>query len=410
MPRFIFALLLSLLLSATESSGENWNRFRGPDGTGVSSAKNLPVKWDASNIRWRTDLKAGGQSSPISWEDKIFLTTATKSDKGIVRDLVCLDKKTGKINWRQTCSVGSAESLHSMNTWASATCATDGQRVVAFFGIGGIHCYSIDGKKIWSKDLGEFVSPWGVAASPIILGDMVIQNCDSDEEAYITALDKNTGKEIWKTDRFNIRGWSTPLLIKTPQREELVMNGDHGIQSYNPKTGEEYWLCKSFIGRGSPLPAVGEDNMLYVLNGKPGPIYAVKPGGKGDVTKTHMVWNTKRTGGRDLPSPVWVDGFLFVVNMKGIASCYDPKTGEELWRDRLGSNHTFSAATTSANGLIYANDEAGNTFVIKPGKKMDIVATNSMGDRDDEIFRSALLPGDGVLYIRSNQALYCVGQ
>jgi outer membrane protein assembly factor BamB len=411
---FLLTTLLSISVAFTASqSGAadgDWPGYRGGDGSGHTQESGLPVKWTEKDVVWRTELSGIGQSSPCIWGEQIFVTTAAKNDDGKVERFVqCIERGNGKVIWKQLASTGVGESLHSMNTWATPTCATDGKRVVAFFGPGGIHCYGMDGDKIWSKDLGEFPGGWGIAASPIILGNLVIQNCDATGPSYLIALNKETGKQVWRTDRKALPkgGWSTPILIDTGKRKELVLNGEFGAQGYNPETGADYWYCKSFNGRGSPIPAWGQ-GLLYVVNGKPGDIYAVRPGGQGNVTASHMAWHTKRGGDRDLSSPIVVGDYVFVVSMKGIATTYDAKSGKELWQKRLGGN--FSGPPIAANGLIYLQDEAGTTAVVRPGKDLDVVAKNPINATDDEIFRASPSPSRGQIFVRSNRALYCIGK
>jgi outer membrane protein assembly factor BamB len=295
-----------------------------------------------------------------------------------------------------------------MNSFATPTCAADGERVVAFFGRGGIHCYDIDGKQLWAHDLGTFPGPWGTGASPIIVDDMVVQNCDAAGESHLTAFDKRTGKIVWRTDRGNLPrgGWNTPIIIDAGTRRELILNGEHGVRGYDPTTGTEHWFCRGFNGRGTPTPAFGHGK-LFVINGKPGDVYAVQVGGEGDVTESRMVWHTRRGGGRDLSSPILAGNHLFVVNMMGIGTCYDATNGKELWRARLDGK--FSASPIAAGGLIYIQNEAGKTFVIRPdSEKLDIVSSNTIGAPEKEIFRSTLAPSAGRLYFRSNRAVYCI--
>ena len=407
MVAFTLSCLLASALSARADT--NWPRFRGPLGTGHSTGGSLPTKWDAKSITWKVKLPGRGQSSPSIWGDRIFLTSASKTAAGAIeRNVFCVDRTSGKILWKDTASSGPAERLHKMNMWATATCATDGECVLAFFGDGGMHCYTVEGKKVWSRELGKFAGAWGTAASPIILGDMVVQNCDAEGKSYLLAVDKKTGQDIWRTERRNLPkgGWSTPILIDTGRRKELVLNGEFGVQGYNPTTGEEYWFCKGFNGRGTPVPAVGH-GLVFVVNGKPGDIYAVRPGGSGDVTKTRMAWHTKRGGGRDLPSPILVGDYVFTVSMSGIGACYDATSGKELWQERLGGK--FSASPIVAGGLVYAQTEAGETLVIKPGKSYQLVARNSLGDVDD-VFRASPAASDGQLFLRSGNTLYCIGK
>ena len=244
---------------------------------------------------------------------------------------------------------GEPEKSHKMNGWATASCCTDGQYVFASFGKGGIHCYTVDGKHVWSKQLGEFESGThrGTAASPVLAGNLVILNGDSESDHALFGLNKMTGETVWKTDRPKWEGYSTPVPIDAGGHVELALNGENFVAGYDPATGKELWKCKSFAGRGEPLPAPG-NGVLYVVNGLAGDMYAVKPGGSGDVTKTHMLWHTPRRGGRDGPSPLLVNNFLIVCNMGGIGCCYDAATGTELWKTRIGDK--ISASPIAAGG------------------------------------------------------------
>ena len=397
----LLTLLFIPLLQA-----ETWTHFRGPQGTGVTSQANVPNKWDKDSVQWKIQLPGTGQSSPVNWGDKLFLTSATEGGK--VRHTLCIDKATGKIIWNKTVPCNNPEELHRMNSHATPSCATDGKHVVSFFGPAGLHCYDLDGKKIWSRtDLGDFPGDWGIAGSPIILGDAVIQNCDSAGPSYLLAVDRKSGKTLWKTPRQEKPkgGWSTPILINTGTRSELLLNGEFGVKGYNPSTGSELWFCKSFNGRGSPVPFFAH-GLAYTVNGKPGDVYAVKPGGSGDVTKSRMAWHAKRKGGRDLPSPAVIGNHLIITAMNGTTMCYEAKSGNPLWAERLEG--AFSGSPLIANGLYYIQNEAGDSFVVKPGKTLDVVSRNSLPTKSGEIFRATIVPIDGRLFFRSSTSLYCV--
>ncbi len=400
-------LLLPLLLIASSLiANNNWNTFRGPTGIGNADGK-VPTQWSDKSVKWQIQLPGTGQSSPVNWGNKLFLTSA--SGNGSVRSVLCIDKDKGETIWRKDIPCQNPEEVHKMNSHATPSCATDGERVVAFFGPAGLHCFAADdGKKLWSRtDLGDFPGSWGIAGSPIFLDDAVIQNCDSTGPSYLLAVDKNTGKTIWKTERETKPrgGWSTPILIDTGKRKEIVLNGEFGVKGYSAKSGEELWFCKSFNGRGSPIPYYA-NGLVYTVNGKPGDIYVVKAGGSGDVTKTHMAWHAKRKGGRDLPSPAVIGEYCFVTAMGGTTCCYDAKTGDLIWADRLDG--AFSGSPLVANGLYYVQSESGTTYVIKPGKTMKVVATNSIPAKQGEIFRATLSPIGGDIFIRSSSTLYCV--
>ena len=417
MPRASFAVGVLLatvfvcLMTASSGAAEpNWPRFRGPDGSGHCDQEGLPVRWGPDDVIWRVELEGRGHSSACTWGDRVFFTTTLDTDAGQTERIVlALNPADGKTLWRHVASVTGSEKLHKMNSYASPTCATDGQRVVAFFGPGGIHCYDLDGKPLWSRNLGDFPGTWGTAASPVIVDNLVIQNCDAEGDGYLVALDKQTGDVVWKTLRPDRPkgGWNTPIMIDTGSRRELIVNGEYGVRGYDPTGGRELWFCKSFNGRGTPIPAFGH-GLLHVISGKSGAVYAVRPGGSGDVTESHMVWHTPRVGGRDLSSPILVDDYLFVVNMAGIGTCYNATTGKELWQERLEG--AFAASPIAVGGLIYVQNEAGQTLVIKPGDSLEVVARNDLPASDSEIFRSTMAPYKGRFIIRSNRAVYCVGK
>ncbi len=400
------AALLSVALSAASlSAEENWPRWGGPDGSSHTAETGLPLSWTDADVSWKTSLEGFGQSMPCIWGDKIILTTAL--DEGAQRVVLAIDRRTGRQLWKHVAWTGEPESSHKMNGHASATCATNGKVVVAFFGRGGLHAYSLDGEPLWSRDLGQFDGPWGTAASPIFHRDLVIQNCDSESpEASLLAVDWRTGETVWSTPREVIRGWSTPIVIDSGDREELVLNGHSHIQGYDPATGQELWRCKTFSGRGEPVPAFAHGK-LFVVNGLMGDIYCVRPGGDGDVTETHRLWHTPRRAGRDLPSPVVIGNYLLACSMPGILFCYDCETGKEMWKERIGPK--FASTPLVAERHAYFQSEDGQTIVVEPGPEMKTVAQSKLETPTDELFRASIVPCQGQLFIRSNKHLYCIG-
>jgi len=406
---FVTAALGITLVSLATAAHNNWPCYRGPTGLGEYAGE-MATQWCDDDVTWRTDLGGRGHSSPCIWGERIYITAAIKTDDNEVeRSVIAVDRNDGKIAWRQVASVGGAESVHGMNSFATSTCATDGKHVVAYFGRGGLHCFDTEGKSLWSLDLGEFPGPWGTAASPIILGEVVIQNCDAAGKSSLIAFHLDSGKVAWKTERADKPrgGWNTPILINAGERNELIVNGEFGVKGYDPATGRELWFCRGFIGRGTPIPAVG-NGLLVVLNGKPGDVYAVQPGGEGDVTETRMEWHTPRRGGRDCGSPIMVENRVIVANMTGICTCYQATTGKELWQARLGGN--FTGSPVICQGLVYIQNEAGETIVIKPDDKLNVVARNEIEVAEGELFRSSLAPSDGQIFMRSTTTLYCVGK
>src|SRR5262245_6988362 len=265
---------IAIFALASTALADDWPGWRGPEGDGHSHASNVPVHWDAKSVKWKIPLPGIGQSTPVVYGDRIFLTATL--DNGKKRLVLGLDRRTGKILWQQQAWEGTPEPSHKMNGWASATCATDGERVIAFFGKGGIHCYSVDGQPLWTRELGEFPGPWGTSACPLIVGDLVIQNCDAVKQASIVALDKRTGQTVWETPRLapDRGGWSTPVLVRAGERQEVVVNGEKAVTAYDVATGKALWSCKSFNGRGEPTVTPG-NGLIYVINGLQGDIYAI---------------------------------------------------------------------------------------------------------------------------------------
>jgi outer membrane protein assembly factor BamB len=404
--------VFSLHLLPDLAAEPDWSDWRGPTRDGHSTDPNLPTQWSADDIEWKVPLGGEGHSSPCVWGEQIFLTRS--DNRGAQRFVFCINRGDGEKVWEKLAWEGTPEPTHNMNGWASASCATDGELVFAFFGKGGgLHCYTTGGVKVWDTGdkLGDFEGPWGTAATPVLYKNLVIQNCDADRNAFLIAFDKKTGEEAWKTKREDFRGWSTPVLIEVDGKMELALNSHSGVYAYDPATGKELWYCKGYNGRGSPTVTPGANGLLHVVNGKPGDVYAIKPGGRGDVTNTHQVWHTTRRGGRDLPSPIVVDGQMLVVSMQGVLTSYDSDTGKELWKDRLGGN--YCAAPIAYKGLaFFLNEDNGEVVAVKPDKKLNIVAKNqiSNGESSEELFRSALVPDDGQLLLRSTTTLYCIGK
>jgi outer membrane protein assembly factor BamB len=384
----------------------NWSGWRGPNRNGHSDETGLPATWSPSSIQWKTPLKGSGQSSPVIWEDRIFLTSAI--DKGKQRLVICLDRQTGKLQWEQVAWEGVPEPSHRMNGWASSTCTTDGTHVYASFGRGGLHCYTVAGQHVWSQDLGALEGPWGTAACPLLVGNLLIQNCDADVEAYLIAVNKLTGQTVWKVPRPNHRGWSSPILVDTGKRQEVVVNGHEGVVAYAPQTGKTLWSCRCPRGRGTPTvtPAGG---VIYALNGLGGGgAYAIRTGGSGDVTDQQRLWITERRT-RDLPSPIIIGQTMLVMSLRGsILSGYDTRTGQELWKERIGGQ--VSASPVAYGGLAFFIDEAGETIVVDPTGPKHILRRNTLGGGTDEIFRASITPFQGRAFLRSDRMLYCVGQ
>ncbi len=425
-------------------AGANWPSFRGSDHSGVAEDQNLPNKWDGktgANILWRTPIPGLAHSSPIVWGQQIFVTSAVSSDPhasfkpGLYGDgeasedrspqkwtLFALDKKSGKILWQRVAYEGvPREKRHMKSTYASSTPATDGRIVVAWFGSQGVYAYDLSGRLLWKVDLGRLnlgaydipTYEWGTASSPIIWNNLVILQCDNQDDSFVIALDAETGKQVWKTDREELPSWATPTVGMTSNGPELVTNAPNFIRGYDPRTGKELWRLGHSSKITAPTPLYSADQFLIASGRQPErPIFAVKAGARGDLTlpegKTSsdaVVWS-RTARGSYMPTPLLYQGLLYVLNNDGVFSCYDWKTGEEIYRRRLpviGSG--FSASPVAADGKIYLSNEDGDMLVIAAGRKFEHLGTNSIG----ELTMASPALSEGVMYVRSALSVFAVG-
>jgi outer membrane protein assembly factor BamB len=426
-------LLLLILGSSISAAGlptTNWAHWRGPSMQGYSDDTKVPLTWgDTQNLVWKTKLPGTGNSTPIVWGDRIFLT-ASSSD-GLERYVLCFRASDGKLLWQQTASRGIPPGKsHSWNGYASASCTTDGTHVYAFFGTPGLFCYDLEGKQVWHHSFGIFTSDadWGTAASPFLYEDLVIQNCDNDgpralpagkqsaeaaPEALV-ALNKRTGKVEWTTRRDMGRGFSTPCLIPTAGgRIDLVLNGPLAVVGYDPKTGTERWRCKRSAGGdqqrfGEPLPVFNSE-ALFIESGRPGPCQGLRLPGDGDVTSSHVLWTGARKGHRDVASPILVEGLVYAADNKGLLSCIDLKTGKELYTERIGNGKALASPVLVCGKLLFVLDD-GVTVVLEPGPKLQIAGRNKLGTGASLDFGASPAIANGRLYLRSQSFLYCIGE
>lgn len=427
--RIVWAVCCTAVLFVWHAShraeAENWPGWRGPTGDGQSGETDLPLKWDGEqvNLRWKTAIPGEGHSSPIIWEDRVFLTTCDLQTQA--RQLLCLDQQTGQIRWQTTVFKSPLETRHRFNSFASGTPATDGERVyVAFLKVDGstidapnvgaprpvtpgeivVAAYDFNGRAVWKAVIGEFVSAHGFCSCPVIYKDQIIINGDHDGDSYLAAMDKQTGQLLWKRSReHQTRSYVTPLIREIAGRPQMVLSGSQHVASYNPETGERLWWVdgptEQFVSS-----MVFDGEKFYLTAGYPTyHVMAIDPRGAGNVTQTHVVWH-KTNAKCYVPSPVVVDGYLFVADDHGIANCFDTRTGERLWRERLGRH--FSTSLVSADGLVYFLDDDGRTSIIRPGPEPDVLATNGIGEE----CRASPAIAQGCLYFRGTQHLFCIGR
>jgi outer membrane protein assembly factor BamB len=436
-----------IALPAEKKSVEpmHWPMFRGPQASGVADGQHPPTAWDTTkneNVKWRTDIPGLALSSPIIWGERMFLTTAVSAkgeepfrhglygDVDSVNDdsahtwkVLCLDRKTGEIIWDQTAHEGvPAFKRHTKSSHANSTMVTDGERVVAFFASEGMHCYDMDGKLLWKKDLGKldsgwFFDPsyqWGFAASPILYKGMIILQCDVQSNPFIAAFRIEDGSEIWRTARNEITSWGTPNVIEHEGHAEVVTNGTKGIRGYDPMTGAELWTLSPNSEVTAPTPIFAH-GLIYVTSGyRPiQPIYAIRPGQKGDISlakgetsSAAIAWSVDK-GGPYMPTPIVYGDYLYTCANNGILTCWDAKNGEVKYKKRLGHmGGGYSASPVAADGRIYFPSEDGEVFVVRAGAEYELLATNPMG----EVIMATPAISDGIIYVRTLKAIYGIGQ
>lgn len=416
------AIFLGALLLPCLAMAENWPEWRGSRRDGTSAEKNLPLKWSGTqNVKWKTELPGPGNSTPIVWENKVFITQAV--DNGARRLLIAFDRTSGKKLWEKGTDFPQREATHDTNPQCSSSPATDGERVIAWFGSAGVFCYDLEGKEIWKRDLGKHEHEWGYAASPVIHNDLVFLNFGPGPQSFLVALNKKDGQEIWRYDieekhykerkdgfagqNTGVTGtWSTPIIVNAEGREDLVMTVGDKMIGLDPKTGKEIWFCRGLNPLIYTSPVFGE-GLIVANGGFHGPDMAVRPGGKGDVTDTHKVWEGGRTANR-LGSAVIKDGYMFLPTMPGMAECIDLKTGKTVWNERIRGSGAKNDTWTSmvlAGDRIYVVNQSADTIVLRASPKFEILQVNPL---DNEMCNSSIAASNGDIFIRTHKNLWCI--
>jgi outer membrane protein assembly factor BamB len=401
--RIPIALLLTVIGVGVRA--EDWPQFRGPTGQGHSAERGVPLDWSESrNVKWKTPVPGRGWSSPVVAAGRVWLTTSVKGNGASLRALA-FDADTGRevVNV-EVFHIRNAELLNAKNSHASPTPIVEGDRVFVHFGAEGTAALSTSGDIVWKTRL-PYQSQHGNGGSPVLYGDLLILNCDGSDEAFVVALDKRTGKTRWKTSRRQPwdQAYTTPLVIRVGERDQLVSVGAYRAAAYDPQTGKEIWRVSYADGFSNvPRPVYG-NGLVYIATGFQQPsLLAVRPDGVGDVTKTHVAWILRRAAPLT-PSPLLVDGEIYVVNDGGIASCLDARTGEPFWQQRLGGEH--SASPVFADGRIYFLNEEGVTTAIAPGKSFRRLATSTL----DGATLASMAVSSGSMFIRTDTHLYRLG-
>ncbi len=462
--------IATLVAMAMNISGANWPQFRGPNGLSIGEGAEPPTHFGPeSNVLWSVDLPAGN-SSPIVWSNRIFLTTYDKTKI----ETLCLDRRDGKILWRQTAPATKFESAHKLSGPATPTPVTDGERVIVYFGSVGLLAYDLDGREQWRKPLNQPLVEFGSGSSPIIAGELVILICDQDDGSFLLALDKRTGKQVWRVERPEFRrAFATPLVWRHDDSEELVVPGSVWLTSYRPKDGAELWRYSGTSRVATSSPVIGDGllfNACWNIGGDAGAkltmppfeefaaendrnkdakisreevpagpvrdrftqmdinrdgfvspaewqmmremfdkaenaVIAIKPGGHGDITKSHLVWKSTRS----LPyvsSPLFFRGRVFTVKNGGLFSCYDAVTGSVVYQDeRLDAGGDYYSSAVAVGQKIFVASQQGVMLVIVPGDELKVLARNRLGE--PVMATPAIV--DGKLYVRTATKLFAFG-
>jgi outer membrane protein assembly factor BamB len=423
----------------------SWPSFRGPQASGVADGQHLPDAWDGPtrrNVLWRVPVPGLAHSSPVVWGDRVFVTSAISSDPGasfrpgLYGDgdasadrtphtwmVYAFDTRRGTRLWERVAHQGvPAEKRHIKSTYASSTPATDGRVVVAWFGSHGVHAYDVTGRFLWKTDLGRLdlgaydvpSYEWGTASSPVIWNGLVILQCDTQADSFLVALDVDTGRVVWKTDRDEIPSWGTPTVAETTAGPVLVTNASNYIRGYDPRIGRELWRLGGSSKITAPTP-VFAGGLFVIASGRAPerPIFAVRPSARGDLTlpagrsgSDAIAWSWTGRGSY-MPTPLAYQGILYVLANNGILDAYDLRTGAEIYRQRLpliGSG--YSASPVAADGRIYLSNEDGDMLVVAAGRTFAHVSTNAMG----ELLMATPALSDGVMYVRSSASLFAIGR
>jgi outer membrane protein assembly factor BamB len=435
----VFLCVLGSLRALDAQSTANWPRFRGPDASGVA-ATTLPTAWDVKagrNILWKTPIPGLSHSSPIVWNDSVFVLTTVPAaareltlklgDAGIdpaddmvphVWKLYSIERRTGRVRWERTVHEGMPRlKRHVKASHASATPATDGRHVAVLAGSQGLFCYDVGGKLLWTRDLGVMdvglvddpSYQWGPASSPIIYKSLVIVQNDRQRDSSLAAFDLRTGAPVWQVTRDELPSWATPLVLQAGSRAELVTNSGKYIRGYDPDTGRELWRMSDQATQVKVPSPVSAGDLVIVSGGYPPagrPIYAIRSGATGEISPSQVAWRTDR-GSSYTSTPIVHNRILYSVTDNGILSAYQVATGERLYQTRVSPAAAgFSASPVAAGNTLYFTSEDGDVFVVQAGPEFKLLATNTMG----EVCMATPAVVDGMLIVRTRTQIVAIGE
>ncbi|MBM3807804.1 MAG: hypothetical protein FJW22_06365 [Acidimicrobiia bacterium] len=414
------AVLSAALVTASESVevrmievvGEGqkyWPRWRGPSGQGHVAAGQYTDRWSPTTSVWKTTVSGRGNSSPVVWGGRIFLTTGYGNGERL--SMLAFARADGKQLWETFIPQNGVEYVHAKNGFASATPTTDGELVYASFGRHGLFAFDFNGKIVWQRKFGIIDNYHGPAGSPVLYKDRIFIYQDANpasppgQSAFVGAFDKKTGDPIWMTPRSETVGWGTAVVINTGQRDELIVSSQRRVAAYDPASGKELWTARGMSFEVIPTPVVGH-GLVFASSGRAGPTLAIRPGGSGDVTETHVAWSSPR-GSPFVPSGLIVGDLLYTINdMQSILTVVEAATGKAVYQDRLGVaiREGFSASPVHVNGKVYFTNDEGQTFVVEAGRTFKLRHVNELGERT--LASPALV--DGTWYWRTASTLRAI--
>ncbi|QDT77713.1 outer membrane biogenesis protein BamB [Gimesia maris] len=419
-------IILSVVLTAAfltsvlqQTQAADWSQFRGPSGNGVSQSTGLPTEWSSEkNIVWKAKLPGHGSSSPVLFGNQVFVTSytgygLTEEDNGNPSDLrlhvISVNRDSGEIMWDESVSpLNEVQKITKRivdHGYASGTPACDETGVYAFFGTSGVVAYDLKGKLKWQANVGDGTAGFGSASSPILYKDLVIVNA-SIESSTVYALNKSNGEVVWKAEEI-VRAWTTPSIVDVPGgKQELVVNQKNQIFGFDPDTGKKLWTCEGIQDYVVPV-VVQNEGILYCLGGRSNRSIAVRPGGKGDVTKTHKLWEVNV--GANVTSPVYYDGHLYWASDRGIAFCLNAKDGEVVYKNRLPTGARLYASIVLADDKLYVTTRDSGVIVLKAGPEYVELARNEIKS-DEDLFNASPAVSEGSIYLRTNSYLYRIAE
>ena len=436
----VLCVLGALAAAAAQGAADAWPQFRGPNASGLAPAAVLPTAWTlqpSQNIAWTTPIPGLAHSSPIAWQNRIYLTTAVAAEgkPGVVLGdvkksgvasaadtgkhtwrLLAIDAASGKVLWDRVAHEGVPRmKRHGKASHASATPATDGRYIVALMGSEGLFAFDMKGVQKWRTDLGVMdvglvddpTLQWGPASSPVILGDLVIVQNDRHKDSFLAAYDIHSGKEAWRSTHDEYPSWATPAIVRSGGRTEIVTNSGKHIRGFDPKTGKELWRFSDNNTQVKVPTPVSAGDVVFVTGGYPPggrPIYAIRSGGSGELDAKALAWKTDR-GAPYTGTPILHDGLLYALTDNGILSAYDVKSGERIYQERVAGGSGFSASPVIAGSRLYLSSEDGDVYVVKAGRTYELLATNKMGE---PLMATPAISGNR-LFIRTVSKLVAVG-